>query len=213
MKMLLPTTALFALGLVTAANAGVIYLPDGNGYTPPTVPPGTVLVTDFKTNAGLSDGTNYALVTGDASDDAAPAYNSTTQDPNQYLAVYAGGSVTLALPAGSDVVDIYLGSLDSYNTISFSNGSSYTGALLASLTGASDNGDQWSGSSNGLFVFSFSQPVTSVSFASSGIAFEVAGVSVDPIPEPSTWAMMLLGFAGLGYVGYRRARKPRWIAV
>jgi hypothetical protein len=25
-----------------------------------------------------------------------------------------------------------------------------------------------------------------------------------PIPEPSTWAMMLLGSAGLGYVGYRR---------
>ena len=29
------------------------------------------------------------------------------------------------------------------------------------------------------------------------------------VPEPSTWAMMLLGFAGLGYVGYRRAREPR----
>jgi hypothetical protein len=28
-------------------------------------------------------------------------------------------------------------------------------------------------------------------------------------PEPSTWAMMLLGFAGLGYVGYRRAREQR----
>jgi hypothetical protein len=27
----------------------------------------------------------------------------------------------------------------------------------------------------------------------------------EPIPEPSTWAMMLLGFAGLGFVGYRRA--------
>jgi hypothetical protein len=27
------------------------------------------------------------------------------------------------------------------------------------------------------------------------------------VPEPSTWAMMLLGFAGLGYVGYRRARR------
>jgi probable HAF family extracellular repeat protein len=26
------------------------------------------------------------------------------------------------------------------------------------------------------------------------------------IPEPSTWAMMLLGFAGLGLAGYRRAR-------
>jgi PEP-CTERM motif-containing protein len=28
-------------------------------------------------------------------------------------------------------------------------------------------------------------------------------------PEPSTWAMMLLGFAGLGYAGYRRAKEPR----
>jgi hypothetical protein len=27
------------------------------------------------------------------------------------------------------------------------------------------------------------------------------------VPEPSTWAMMLLGFAGLGFVGYRQARK------
>jgi PEP-CTERM motif len=26
------------------------------------------------------------------------------------------------------------------------------------------------------------------------------------IPEPSTWAMMLLGFVGLGFAGYRRAR-------
>jgi hypothetical protein len=27
------------------------------------------------------------------------------------------------------------------------------------------------------------------------------------VPEPSTWAMMLLGFAGLGFVGYRQAKK------
>jgi hypothetical protein len=26
------------------------------------------------------------------------------------------------------------------------------------------------------------------------------------IPEPSTWAMMLLGFAGIGFLGYRKAR-------
>ena len=30
---------------------------------------------------------------------------------------------------------------------------------------------------------------------------------VSSVPEPSTWAMMLLGFAGLGYAGYRRARR------
>jgi hypothetical protein len=27
------------------------------------------------------------------------------------------------------------------------------------------------------------------------------------VPEPSTWAMLLLGFAGLGYAGYRRVRQ------
>ena len=28
--------------------------------------------------------------------------------------------------------------------------------------------------------------------------------AVDTVPEPSTWAMMLVGFAGLAFVGYRR---------
>jgi hypothetical protein len=28
------------------------------------------------------------------------------------------------------------------------------------------------------------------------------------IPESSTWAMMLLGYAGLGYAGYRRSQRP-----
>jgi len=29
------------------------------------------------------------------------------------------------------------------------------------------------------------------------------------VPEPSTWAMMALGFAALGYAGLRRSRKDR----
>jgi hypothetical protein len=29
------------------------------------------------------------------------------------------------------------------------------------------------------------------------------------VPEPSTWAMLLLGFAGLGYAGFRRRKAPR----
>lgn len=31
--------------------------------------------------------------------------------------------------------------------------------------------------------------------------------SVVPVPEPSTWAMITLGFAGIGFMGYRRSRK------
>jgi len=33
------------------------------------------------------------------------------------------------------------------------------------------------------------------------------------VPEPSTWAMMLLGFAGIGFVAYRRKSKPALIAA
>jgi hypothetical protein len=33
------------------------------------------------------------------------------------------------------------------------------------------------------------------------------GVSLVMVPEPSTWALMVLGFGGLGFAAYRRARK------
>jgi hypothetical protein len=34
-----------------------------------------------------------------------------------------------------------------------------------------------------------------------------------PVPEPSTWAMVLLGFAGFGYAGYRRASSGQRFAA
>ena len=43
--------------------------------------------------------------------------------------------------------------------------------------------------------------------------FPFRGFLATPVPEPSTWAMMLIGFAGLGFVGYRRTRKPASIAA
>ena len=36
-------------------------------------------------------------------------------------------------------------------------------------------------------------------------AFVRAQVLGSPVPEASTWAMMMLGFAGLGYAGWRRS--------
>lgn len=35
------------------------------------------------------------------------------------------------------------------------------------------------------------------------------GNEVGAVPEPSTWAMMILGFAGVGFMAYRRKSKPR----
>ena len=37
--------------------------------------------------------------------------------------------------------------------------------------------------------------------------------SVSGVPEPSTWAMMLLGFAGIGFVAYRQTKKRAVVAA
>jgi hypothetical protein len=41
----------------------------------------------------------------------------------------------------------------------------------------------------------------------------LATVTLSAVPEPSTWAMMLLGFAGLGFAGYRASRKTTALAL
>jgi hypothetical protein len=38
------------------------------------------------------------------------------------------------------------------------------------------------------------------------------GASVNAVPEPSTWAMMIVGFSALGFVAYRRKSKPALMA-
>jgi hypothetical protein len=46
-------------------------------------------------------------------------------------------------------------------------------------------------------------------FPTFNAAFSLSG---SPVPEPSTWAMMLLGFAGLGFAAYRKNRATISIA-
>ena len=40
-----------------------------------------------------------------------------------------------------------------------------------------------------------------------GFSAITLGSATPVIPEPSTWAMMVVGFAGLGFAGYRAKRK------
>ena len=68
----------------------------------------------------------------------------------------------------------------------------------------------------GVFALNQFQNVTTsegpLTISSSGdVLFYTTGASL--IPEPSTWAMMLLGSAGLGFVGYRKTRKAVSIAA
>jgi PEP-CTERM motif len=58
-----------------------------------------------------------------------------------------------------------------------------------------------------------------ISFApgvdTTGLTFEFSENvgNVAAVPEPSTWAMMLLGFAGIGFMAYRRKSKPALMAA
>jgi hypothetical protein len=46
------------------------------------------------------------------------------------------------------------------------------------------------------------------------IQFDNIGINnVSAVPEPSTWAMMILGFAGIGFMSYRRKSKPTLMAA
>jgi PEP-CTERM motif len=64
-------------------------------------------------------------------------------------------------------------------------------------------------------------PTTGMNYGGFGVAVVtstetlsyVAGGVTATAPEPSTWAMMLLGFAGLGFAGYRKSRKAAISAV
>jgi probable HAF family extracellular repeat protein len=71
---------------------------------------------------------------------------------------------------------------------------------------------EWSGGS----IISLGRLPGSTDSIANGIndVGQVVGYSyVSYVPESSTWAMMLLGFAGLGFVGYRRSRKAGSIAA
>jgi hypothetical protein len=73
-----------------------------------------------------------------------------------------------------------------------------------SVTGAEGNGTLQ-------FVGTYSQiTFTNTNFENwYGFTLGVDGLAPPPpaVPEPSTWVMMLVGFAGLGYAGYRASRR------
>jgi len=78
-------------------------------------------------------------------------------------------------------------------------------AFLNPLTGTGENPLQ----------VSFDLPAKEVAFECGDntcevVRFATAGSAtgvVEAIPEPSTWAMMILGFAGLGFMAYRRKQQ------
>ncbi len=99
------------------------------------------------------------------------------------------------------------GSPNDDNTVTFwanPDGTGYIGSIDESSLYSSNTG------APGFLTLFTSTKFESVSFAATnGSAFEFAIVSV---PEPSTWAMLALGFGGLAFAGYRSRRTAISIA-
>jgi hypothetical protein len=75
------------------------------------------------------------------------------------------------------------------------------------LTGWIESG--FTGEAADTYVLEFGVSNANDNEFDSGLAFagvEAGGTPIT-VPEPSTWAMMLLGFAGLGFAGYRQRQK------
>jgi hypothetical protein len=58
---------------------------------------------------------------------------------------------------------------------------------------------------------------TTISFLATAFGGDLGNPSIpgvaSAVPEPSTWAMLLLGFAGIGFMAYRRKLKPALMAA
>ena len=134
------------------------------------------------------------------------------------MAVEGGGTEQVVFGTARTSISIYWGSIDgnqggnnNLNTFAITvDGFTLTGAQLVSMFGASGTGDQNSPAGNELVTITGLAPFTTATFSSTNNAFEFALASV---PEPSTWAMMALGFSGLGYAAFRRNTKGRALAI
>jgi hypothetical protein len=69
------------------------------------------------------------------------------------------------------------------------------------------------------FLYETISPNTNLETATNGFTISGGSGAVDSqlvageVPEPSTWVMMLVGFAGLGFAGYRRATRGSVLVV
>ncbi|HEX7885780.1 MAG TPA: PEPxxWA-CTERM sorting domain-containing protein [Phenylobacterium sp.] len=199
----------------TSADAAVTFV----GYQ--TAPnPDEVLVTSFEGGPTLADvafglggyslsGTGVLFTGSTANVSAAPAFSAVTKDTTQYLSVQQGQNVTLDTPLLS-AISFYVGSLDAWNSFTFTlaNGATevVTGMILADLPGMDANGNQTGFTTNGRLTFNFDSDITGVTFASAGDSLEISdiGAVLGVVPEPASWAMMIVGFAGVGALMRRR---------
>jgi len=211
--------ALAALVLSSAAHSETITILAPTVLAPPS---GTVVTFDesgvplvtygLTTPSGsfTEDGVSFSgsgIVMNNFGGDSEGIYAQPFGDPTNYMAVLGGDSETISYSQLDSEFGLYWGSVDTYNSLEFYDGTT----LVATVTGGEvapllADGGQGSYASNGYVFISGLPAFNSVVVSSSQNSFEFDNVTAG-VPELTTWAMMLLGFAGLGFVGYRGTKK------
>ena len=92
------------------------------------------------------------------------------------------------------------------------NGATVTQIATYETQGAADSGVF--GTVNATFTTDgpFVLRIVDGSLAFSGNDFAIDDISLTAVPEPSTWAMMILGFAGVGFLAHRRRKQALQLA-
>ena len=134
-------------------------------------------------------------------------------DSNGFLAIGSGNPPT-------DTLGLFTltGAANTYNTpftlfVTFTQPGSVNGSFVAAITG-SVSGDNTGGifinfdNTPQLFTYAggaFTLMVNDLGVSASGVATPITGIiNAVPVPEPATWALMLLGFGGIGMAVRRR---------
>jgi PEP-CTERM motif len=128
---------------------------------------------------------------------------ATWAKPQTSLSIYWGSidADVAGAPSGGNVNDLSI-TVDGYTL---------TGLDLMAM-GAHGTGSQTDPKANQLVTITGLGDFTEVEFHTTRNAFEFS-LGATGVPEPSTWAMMALGFAGLGYAAFRRNTKGRVLAI
>lgn len=205
-RLLLGVVGTTALALASAANAGITLTGKVPGVSPYSGPTPTYTF-DPGSRPTVAGG---AFVTGTNGILYAQPFGST----GYYYAVGPSTSTTgtIDLTGFGDIgsISFLWGSVDSYNTLQFLDASMN---VLATFTGSDifnpANGDRTDPNTNPIVTFDLTgTDVSNFSYlrlTSTSNAFEIDDLLVSGVPEPASWALMLLGFCGVG-IALRRRR-------
>jgi hypothetical protein len=208
-RIALSALILASFALFNSANAGVVL----SVTSGPTSLTAATAINFESSYAGVGSFTgDFGTFTTNISGQAAapfPNPGSTTYGSVGSSVGSPVGSAELTLVNAASYFGLYWGSVDTYNTILFYDAAHH---LLGSKTGIDilnpANGIQGAGgSAYANFTFGPGESVKFIDFTSTSAAFEFDNIAVKGVPEASTWAMMILGFLGLGFLGFRKSSK------